>query len=290
MDLPQPETPISTTVVDRSGRRSGCARAGLLIGQVDNPTLEGGARPRTRNQLRTLHPTCWPTRWPWSPVPDPASDVPSRSPTGRPAPGWSSTFIRKRDVTRPRRLPNRRDEERGRSVPTWATRPPSRSSSPRSTSATVAWTCWSTTPASRASRRPSMRIRLHVRPDHRHEPARHVPVHARGVSTHARGWPRADHQRQLGARGPGLPRQQRLRGLEGRRPDADATAALELAPHGITVVNLAPGAVATPINRATLDDDRLRQALLAEIPLGRIADPTRSPARPSSWRATPRAT
>lgn len=51
------------------------------------------------------------------------------------------------------------------------------------------------------------------------------------------------------------------------------TAALELAPHGITVVNLAPGAVATPINRATLDDDRLRQALLAEIPLGRIADP-----------------
>ena len=68
------------------------------------------------------------------------------------------------------------------------------------------------------------------------------------------------------------------------------TAALELAPHGITVVNLAPGAVATPIDRATLDDDRLRQALLAEIPLGRIADPDEIAPRPSSWRATPRAT
>ena len=51
------------------------------------------------------------------------------------------------------------------------------------------------------------------------------------------------------------------------------TAALELAPHGITVTNLAPGAVATPINRDTLADSTLRQALLAEIPLGRIAEP-----------------
>ena len=51
------------------------------------------------------------------------------------------------------------------------------------------------------------------------------------------------------------------------------TAALELAPHGISVVNLAPGAVATPINRATLADPKLRDALLDEIPLGRIGQP-----------------
>lgn len=51
------------------------------------------------------------------------------------------------------------------------------------------------------------------------------------------------------------------------------TAALELAPHGVTVVNLAPGAFATPINRETLTDPKLRDALLGEIPLGRIGQP-----------------
>ena len=51
------------------------------------------------------------------------------------------------------------------------------------------------------------------------------------------------------------------------------TSALELAPHGISVVNLAPGAVETPINRSTLADPRLRSALLGEIPLGRIGQP-----------------
>ncbi len=51
------------------------------------------------------------------------------------------------------------------------------------------------------------------------------------------------------------------------------TTALELAPHGITVVNLAPGAIETPINRATLADPSLRTALLAEIPLGRVGRP-----------------
>jgi glucose 1-dehydrogenase len=51
------------------------------------------------------------------------------------------------------------------------------------------------------------------------------------------------------------------------------TAALELAPHGVTVVNLAPGAIATPINQATLADPKLLQQLIAEIPLGRIGQP-----------------
>jgi glucose 1-dehydrogenase len=51
------------------------------------------------------------------------------------------------------------------------------------------------------------------------------------------------------------------------------TLAPELAPHGIRIVNVGPGAVATAINAQTLADPAKRQALLAEIPLGRIAQP-----------------
>lgn len=51
------------------------------------------------------------------------------------------------------------------------------------------------------------------------------------------------------------------------------TIAVELAPHGITVNNIAPGAVATPINKETLGDEDLKRELLAEIPLGRMAEP-----------------
>jgi glucose 1-dehydrogenase len=51
------------------------------------------------------------------------------------------------------------------------------------------------------------------------------------------------------------------------------TAALELAPHGISVVNLAPGAIETPINRSTLADPELRNSLLGEIPFGRVGQP-----------------
>lgn len=49
--------------------------------------------------------------------------------------------------------------------------------------------------------------------------------------------------------------------------------ALELAPYRINVVNVAPGAVATPINEATLQDPRRKAALIAEVPLKRIAAP-----------------
>jgi glucose 1-dehydrogenase len=49
--------------------------------------------------------------------------------------------------------------------------------------------------------------------------------------------------------------------------------ALELAPHRINVVNVAPGAIATPINQATLSDPEKRAALIGEIPLGRIGTP-----------------
>jgi glucose 1-dehydrogenase len=51
------------------------------------------------------------------------------------------------------------------------------------------------------------------------------------------------------------------------------TAGLELAPHGITMVNVGPGAVATPINKATMSDPELLAKLNAAIPLGRLAQP-----------------
>jgi glucose 1-dehydrogenase len=51
------------------------------------------------------------------------------------------------------------------------------------------------------------------------------------------------------------------------------TIAKELAPHGIRVVNVAPGAIATPINKDVLDDDVKRRAVEAEIPWGRFGKP-----------------
>ncbi len=51
------------------------------------------------------------------------------------------------------------------------------------------------------------------------------------------------------------------------------TAGVELAPHGIGVVGVGPGGVATPINRSTMDDPALLQKLEAAIPLGRMARP-----------------
>lgn len=51
------------------------------------------------------------------------------------------------------------------------------------------------------------------------------------------------------------------------------TLANELAAYGIRIANIGPGAVATPINAATLADPAKTQALLAEIPLKRIGQP-----------------
>ena len=50
------------------------------------------------------------------------------------------------------------------------------------------------------------------------------------------------------------------------------TAGVELAPHDILVVGVAPGAVATPINLSTMTDPRCAK-LNAAIPLGRMAKP-----------------
>jgi glucose 1-dehydrogenase len=51
------------------------------------------------------------------------------------------------------------------------------------------------------------------------------------------------------------------------------TAGVELAPHGILVVGVGPGAVATPINTSTMKDPALLAKLDAAIPLGRMAKP-----------------
>lgn len=51
------------------------------------------------------------------------------------------------------------------------------------------------------------------------------------------------------------------------------TAGVELAPHGVLVVGVGPGAVDTPINKATVDDPAQLQKLDTAIPIGRLAKP-----------------
>lgn len=51
------------------------------------------------------------------------------------------------------------------------------------------------------------------------------------------------------------------------------TLADELAPYQINVVGIGPGAIATPINKKTLEDPQKVRALTNAIPLGRIGKP-----------------
>jgi glucose 1-dehydrogenase len=51
------------------------------------------------------------------------------------------------------------------------------------------------------------------------------------------------------------------------------TIALELAPHAITVNNVAPCAIATPMDAKLEQDPAQMEMLLAEIPLGRMGKP-----------------
>lgn len=51
------------------------------------------------------------------------------------------------------------------------------------------------------------------------------------------------------------------------------TIAVELAPHGITVNNVAPGAIDTPMDAPTEADPEKIKTLLAEIPVGRMGTP-----------------
>ena len=49
--------------------------------------------------------------------------------------------------------------------------------------------------------------------------------------------------------------------------------AVELGPYGITINNVAPGAIATPINSKLLNDPTALGALLKNIPLNRLGQP-----------------
>jgi glucose 1-dehydrogenase len=51
------------------------------------------------------------------------------------------------------------------------------------------------------------------------------------------------------------------------------TIAVELAPHQITVNNIGPGAIFTPIDKDVESDQKLNDQILAEIPLGRWGKP-----------------
>ena len=51
------------------------------------------------------------------------------------------------------------------------------------------------------------------------------------------------------------------------------TAALEWAPYKIRVINIAPGAIATPINQTVLDDPKLKHEIEGETAVGRFGTP-----------------
>ena len=51
------------------------------------------------------------------------------------------------------------------------------------------------------------------------------------------------------------------------------TAGVELAPHGILVVGVGPGAIETPINQSTMQDPALLKKLNSAIPLARMGKP-----------------
>ena len=61
--------------------------------------------------------------------------------------------------------------------------------------------------------------------------------------------------------------------------------ARELAPHGIRVLNVAPGAIATPINADVLADAKQKQEVESEIPLGRWGEVT-DVAQAVAWAAS----
>ena len=66
------------------------------------------------------------------------------------------------------------------------------------------------------------------------------------------------------------------------------TAARELAGRRVRVVNVAPGAIVTPINAFVLDDPEATHAVVDEIPLGRMGEP-REIAAAVAWLASDQA-
>ncbi len=66
------------------------------------------------------------------------------------------------------------------------------------------------------------------------------------------------------------------------------TISKELAPHRIRVVNVAPGAIATPINKRLLDHPDEERKVLSEVPWGRLGEPSEVAAA-IAWLAGPAA-
>ena len=66
------------------------------------------------------------------------------------------------------------------------------------------------------------------------------------------------------------------------------SAARELAPHGIRVVSIAPGAIETPINEAVMADEEQRRRVQDEVPLGRWGTVS-DVARAVAWAASDQA-
>jgi len=66
------------------------------------------------------------------------------------------------------------------------------------------------------------------------------------------------------------------------------TIARELAPRGIRVVSVAPGAILTPINQALIDDPDKQREVESEIPLARLGQPEEVAAA-IAWLAGPEA-
>jgi len=66
------------------------------------------------------------------------------------------------------------------------------------------------------------------------------------------------------------------------------TIARELAPRGIRVVQVAPGAILTPINRELIEDPEKRHEQEEQIPLGRLGEPEEIAAA-ISWLSSPEA-
>ena len=64
--------------------------------------------------------------------------------------------------------------------------------------------------------------------------------------------------------------------------------ARELAPEGIRVASVAPGAIATPINKAVLEDPEKKQEVLREVPYGRWGE-VADVARAVAWLASAQA-
>ena len=113
-----------------------------------------------------------------------------------------------------------------------------------------------------------------VREGDGHQPEERLLRHPAGGQADDRpGRRRPDHQHHVGARGLADARQHAYCLSKGGMRMLTRTAGVELGPHGVTVVGVGPGAVATPINASTMADPAKMATLDAAIPLGRMAEP-----------------